>query len=124
MAANAGLITYSFGAGDIGLSSIVKTVDGVTLTATNFSPTTLSLTDGDGLCFAGNSATNSFCPDLNSLTLSFSSLVKLISYQVGFISPGNSGAVLLFSQGANSSSETSFVDEAISPFANQFTALG
>ncbi|MFN9174905.1 MAG: PEP-CTERM sorting domain-containing protein [Synechocystis sp.] len=88
---------------------------GVTLTANSFSPTTTTTADSDGLCFAG---TDGFCPNLTSFNLSFSAPVQLISYQTGFISLNT--ATLTFTQGANSSVQTSFVDESTIAFTNQF----
>lgn len=124
MTASATLITYDFDSGDNGLTSVVKTVGGLTLTVTDFSLNTITNTDFDGLCVAGNTQPGSFCNNLTSLTLSLSAAARLISYEVGFLSPGMSGVTLLFSQGPSSSSETGFIDEATSNFANQFIALG
>jgi hypothetical protein len=119
--ANAAIVTFEFNGGDSGLTSVVKTVDGLTLTVDNFSPASTSVADSDGLCLTG---IGGFCPDLNSLDLTFSSAVRLVSYQVGFLSGDNEVAELLFSQGSNSSLETNFVDEAVASFVNQFVANG
>jgi len=47
------IITFTFNRRDNGLTSVVKTVDGVTATFNNFSPTAMTIADSDGLCVAG-----------------------------------------------------------------------
>ncbi len=113
--------TFSFGAGDSGLTTVTKTVNGVILTANNFSPTPTTVADSDGLCFAGTGT--GFCPDLNSLNLSFSAPVQLISYRVGFVGDGNASASLTFTDGINSSVETNFDANSIpvTNFSTQFS---
>jgi hypothetical protein len=102
---------------DDGLASVTKTVDGVTLTASNFSNGT-TIADNDGLCFAGYGS--NLCGTLNSLTLSFSAPVQLTSYRTGY-TVGTTTTTLTFSQGANSSVQTSFVVGNTTNFNNQFS---
>ncbi|MFN5516492.1 MAG: hypothetical protein ACK5CA_17605 [Cyanobacteriota bacterium] len=90
-------------------------MDGVTLTASNFSNGT-TIADNDGLCFAG--ANGGYCGTLDSLTLSFSAPVQLTSYRTGFTF---GTTTLTFSQGANSSVQTSFVGGNTTNFNNQFS---
>jgi hypothetical protein len=118
--ANAAVITYTFDGSIDGQTTYSDTQGGVTLTISDLSPTAAIVADSDGICLAGASG---FCDDLNSLNISFSSAVQLVSYQVGFLSTGNEALNLLFTQGANQSLETNFVDEAITSFSNQFIAL-
>jgi len=108
-------ITYLFGSGDNGLTTVTKSIDGITLTASNFSPTSTTSADIDGLCFAG---TGGFCPNLTSFNLSFSAPVQLISYTTGYFSLNT--ATLTFTQGANSSVQTSFANGTTTNFTNQF----
>ncbi|WP_299082314.1 PEP-CTERM sorting domain-containing protein [uncultured Paraglaciecola sp.] len=122
--ANAGLITFNFNGADNDLASVIKTVNGVTLTASSFSPDSLSTADADGLCISGGGEIASFCGSLNDLTLTFSHAVKLISYEVGYLSTGNSGANILFTQGLNFSLQSNFVDENTDNFTNQFNVVG
>jgi hypothetical protein len=117
-AAFAAPITFTFGGADDGLTSVTKTVDGVSVTFNNFSPTPTTTADGDGLCVAG---VVGFCPPLSSFDFSFSAPVQLLSYQVGFVSFGANNQVLTFSQGSNTSVETNFVDEATVNFSTQFS---
>lgn len=124
MTASAALITFDFDGGDDDLATVMKTVGGLTLTVSDFSPGGSVNADGDGICLAGLPTGPSFCQALNSLNMSFSATVRLISYQVGFLSTGNSGASLVFAQGLNSSTETNFIDESTSSYSNQFVALG
>ena len=119
--ANAGLITFNFNAADNNLASVIKTVDGTTLTVTSFSPHSVSTADSDGLCISGDSG---FCSSLNDFSLIFSHAVKLISYEVGFLSSGNSGANILLAQGPNFSLESNFVDENTHNFTSQFNVVG
>ncbi|MFN5515962.1 MAG: hypothetical protein ACK5CA_14780 [Cyanobacteriota bacterium] len=95
-------------------------MNGVTLTASNFS-TGNSLANANGLCFVGSgTSTTGVCRNLNSLTLSFSAPVQLISYQTGQNGFGTS-ANLTFSDGTNSSLQTSFVVGNTTNFSNQFS---
>ena len=112
------------------MSDVNLTQDGISLTISNFvSQTNLSKADSDGLCFAGNSNSDSnFCQLISSLQLKFSKPVKLISFVTGWNTypsalPTPVIPSLTFSQGSLSSLQTSFPDDGSStPFNNQFLA--
>lgn len=130
MFSQAAPITFEFDAGDDGLASVLKTVGGLSLTISDFSPQTLSIADEAGICLAGDydyEPPNSFCApiaDLTGVVMSFSATVQLLSYQIGFLSESNDSAILTFIQGSNSSTETSFVPYSTALFSNQFLAQG
>jgi hypothetical protein len=113
-------LTFNFSGTDNGLTTITKTVSGVTITLNNFSPTATVTADSDGICVAGLDGQVAFCPNLSSFQFSFSAPVQLISYQVGFISNGSGDQGLTFTEGVNTSFETNFVDVATTNFSTQF----
>jgi hypothetical protein len=70
--ANAALISFDLTQFTENVTTTTINSGGITLTASNFSPTTNTKLDSDGLCFAGSTG---FCPDLVSLALTFSDAV-------------------------------------------------
>lgn len=99
-------------------------VDGITMTASNFvSENNLSIADFEGLCFAGKP--NLYCEDTSSLSLTFSSTVKLVSYETGYNSFSNKidDAVVQFQQGPNSTIQKDFQVNVTNSFVNQFIAV-
>lgn len=113
-------VTFTFDDDDNGLSTIVKTVDGITLTLSNPSPRSDFEADSDGLVTLG-----SFGSDVNSLIgfdLTFSSPVQLVSYTVGFVGFGLDGdETLTLSDEISTSVENSSFSTGLRNFSNQFT---
>ncbi|MBF2056809.1 MAG: PEP-CTERM sorting domain-containing protein [Cyanobacterium sp. T60_A2020_053] len=109
--------TFTFNAGDDNLPTITKTVDGITLTASNPS-TGVFTTDSDGLCVLGNTG---FCQNITSFNLTFSKSVQLNSYQIGFVSSNNNGQLTLTAGAFNTTEASPFVDEQNRNFANMIT---
>lgn len=113
-------VTFTFGPGDNGLSSIVQTVDGITLTVSNPSPDSTFVADGDGLAVLslGN---NNFFANIDSFDLTFSSSVQLVSYTVGFVELLEGDETLALSDGISTSVENSPFTNGLRNFSNQFT---
>lgn len=116
--APANAIIFNFTPADDDLSSIVKTVDGITLTLSNPSPNTTFKVDSDGLATLGEGGFAS----ISSFQMSFSSAVKLTSYTVGFVGLQNDGnESITLSDGTSTSIETSPFVSGTRIFNNQFT---
>ena len=101
-----------------GVSSFDLVADGITLKASNFvSADNLSVAEpGSGLCFVGSSGSS--CNDLSSLSLTFSSPVKLVSYQTGYRSFSNPyGVSLEFEQNSSKTTATGFISRITNPFS-------
>lgn len=116
-------VTFTFDGSDNGLTTVTKTVDGVTITLQNFSPTATTIANSAGLCVgsASEQIPNGICSTLNSFEFFLSAPVQLISYQVGFLSTfAGSTQALTFSQGSNSSTETNFFQGVTTNFSTQF----
>ncbi|MGK7942707.1 MAG: PEP-CTERM sorting domain-containing protein [Crocosphaera sp.] len=109
-------VTFTFDGGDFGLSTIVKTVDGITLTVSNPSPDSIFVADGEGLAVLGDSF-----GIIDSFDLTFSSSVQLNSYTVGFIQSLNGNEVMTLSDGTSTSVENSPFAIGLRNFNNQFT---
>ncbi|MEM9353439.1 MAG: PEP-CTERM sorting domain-containing protein [Planctomycetota bacterium] len=77
--------TFFFGDADAGLATIVQTVDGLTLTLANPSPSSTFDVDSTGI-FLGD-----FGLDVETFTLSFDQPVTLESYEIGFAGGGTAG---------------------------------
>ncbi|MGK7946506.1 MAG: hypothetical protein AB4058_18755, partial [Microcystaceae cyanobacterium] len=103
---------------DSGLSTIVKTVDGITLTVSNPSPATLFSADSDGIVAFGNLSTET---EITNFDLSFSAPVQLISYNVGYIQQLEGDESITLTAGSSSSIENSPFATGTRNFANQFT---
>lgn len=116
--APANAIIFNFTPADNGLSSIVKTVDGITLTLSNPSPATTFRADNDGLAILSQgSFTN-----ISSFQMSFSSAVELTSYTVGYVNSSvNGNESITFFDGTSTSTETSPFVLGTRNFNNQFT---
>lgn len=112
--------TFTFNSADNGLSTITKTVDGITLTISNPSTGNLII-DDNGLCVLGFN--NGFCSTTNSLDLVFDKNVQLISYRVGFNSFTSGDQIVTLTNGDLSSIQTDFTDEATINFTNQLNVL-
>ena len=114
---------FDFSLGTNGVSSFDIVVDGITLRASNFvSDTNKSLVDSDGLCFVGTPSW--YCEDTSSLTLTFDSAVKLVSYKTGFNSFDFdvNDVIVEFAQGSNFSIQKNFEVSTTNSFTNQFYA--
>jgi hypothetical protein len=112
-------VTFTFGSGDNGLSTIVKTVDGITLTVSNNQTRGSFFADSDGISvlaggnFVGTTTT--------SFDLTFSSAVELTSYTIGFILGLDGDESFTLSDGSSSSVENSPFTTGLRNFSNQFT---
>ncbi|TRT83885.1 MAG: hypothetical protein EWV63_16510 [Microcystis aeruginosa Ma_OC_H_19870700_S124] len=110
---------FTFGAGDNGLSSITKTVDGITLTISNNQPRGSFFADGDGVVvLAGDSFLGATTTSFN---LTFSSAVQLTSYTIGYIESLDGDESFTLSNGSSSSVENSPFSTGLRNFSNQFT---
>ena len=100
-----------------GVSSFDLVADGITLKASNFvSADNLSVADSDGLCFV--SSPGSSCNGLSSLSLTFSSPVKLVSYRTGYRSFTDPYEVSLeFEQNSSKTTTTGFFSTITNPFS-------
>jgi len=105
--------TFTFDADDHNLATITKTVDGLTITLSN--PTNGQFnSDNEGVYILVN-----FSPIINSLNISFSKAVKLISYNVGYTSSRE--MVITYSNGGSESVENSPFSRGSRNFANQMS---
>lgn len=103
---------------------LASLADGITMTASNFvSESNGSIFDSGGLCFAGT--TGNFCEDASSLSLTFSSTVKLVSCETGFDSFDNEvdDAVVQSEQSLNFAIPNKFQVGITNNFGNQFIAV-
>lgn len=107
---------FTFNAADDGLSTITQTVDGITLTVSNPSPSPTFRADGFGLSVFGF---GSFAI-IDSFNLSFSAPVQLIGYRVGFAGLNGNESITL-TAGSSSSVENSPFAVGSRNFNNQFT---
>ena len=125
-AAQAMPITFNLGTPQLDetLTELEVTQDGITLLLDNWGPAPQNVQDPDGLCFLGAPPPGGFCPEVNSLDMTFSEGVRLLSYVVGFLSVDNELAELSFAQNGQTSLESNFVDEALSAFNNPFAVAG
>ncbi|MBL1208186.1 PEP-CTERM sorting domain-containing protein [Geminocystis sp. GBBB08] len=115
-------VTFDLSQFTDGVTSTSITNSGITLTASNFAPTTNSKSNSDGLCFFGS--LGSFCGYNGYVKLTFSAPVQLLSYKPGNVSNTANRYPATFSQNSNYSAEINFVDEQVTNFNNQFVALG
>lgn len=109
---------FTFGAGDNGLSSITKTVDGITLTISNNQPRGSFFADGDGVAVLGGPSSPG---QTTSFNLTFSSAVQLTSYTIGYIESLDGDESFTLSNGSSSSVENSPFSTGLRNFSNQFT---
>lgn len=113
-------VTFTFDGGDDNLSTIVKTVDGITLTISNPSPDATFRADGDGLAVLSLGDSNGFAM-IDSLDLTFSSSVQLTSYTIGYLEFLEGDETLTVSDGSSTSVENSPFSVGLRNFSNQFT---
>jgi hypothetical protein len=108
---------FSFNGSDNGLPTITKTVDGITLTLSNPSPSSTFRADADGLAvLSQGNFTN-----ISSFQLSFSSAVQLLGYNVGYIETLDGNESLTLTDGSSTSVENSPFTTGARNFSNQFT---
>ncbi|GBF80601.1 PEP-CTERM sorting domain-containing protein [Aphanothece sacrum] len=111
-------VTFIFNADDSNLSTIVKTVDGITLTISNNQTRGSFFVDLDGISvlagtpFSGTKTT--------SFDLTFSSAVQLTSYTIGYIENLDGDESLILSNGSSSSVENAPFTTGLRNFNNQF----
>ena len=110
---------FTFNGGDNALSSITKTVDGITLTISNNQPRGSFFADGDGVAVLGGPSSPGQVT--TSFNLTFSSAVQLTSYNIGFIEGLEGDESFTLSNGSSSSVETSPFSTGSRNFNNQFT---
>jgi hypothetical protein len=125
--------TFTFDSTVKGQTSITKTVDGITLTLSNFSTGPKAGADVDGLAVFCVSASGTYtaCEHPNnsnyqpysSFAMSFNRAVKLISYNVSVPTPDAVGSVTTYTQGALQSVQDNGEDAGVVPFTNPFTAV-
>lgn len=118
---NAQAIIFSFDGSDDDLSTIIKTVDGVTLTVSAPSPNATFSADSDGVCILGSALRSGFCEGIDSFDLTFSSSVQLISYNLDFVAALDGNETMTLSDGISTSVENSPFTTGSRNFANQFT---
>ncbi len=112
--------TFTFNAGDNGLSTITKTVDGITLTISNPSPDPTFIADADGLAVFDNGGINP-AARMDSFQLSFDTSVQLNSYNVGYLQFLDGNEVITLTAGSESSVENSPFATGVRNFANMIT---
>ncbi|MEM8945604.1 MAG: hypothetical protein AAGD11_10515 [Planctomycetota bacterium] len=114
----ADLITFSFSSVDADQSTVVKSVEGLTMTLSNPTPATFDA-DSDGLVVF---ATSGFVLDpISSFDIEFSMPVSLVSYRIGFRGNLEGNETITLSAGSSESVEGGFDDiGATVPFVNPF----
>jgi hypothetical protein len=117
--AKAAPTTFTFGTSDSGKTTILKSLDGITLKMENFTPGPYSYADPDGLVIFAPQI--GYPNSLNSLTMTFDQPVKLLSYNIGFIQLAV-GVSTTYSQGAHQSIQTYDTGSGLKSFNNQFIA--
>jgi hypothetical protein len=108
---------FTFSGADNGLSTITRTVDGITLSVSNPAPSSTFFafgTLGLGVLANGIITTTSF-------NLSFSSPVQLIGYNVGAVQALDGDESLTLTAGSSTSVESSPFTTGARNFSNQFT---
>ncbi|MEM8946699.1 MAG: hypothetical protein AAGD11_16110 [Planctomycetota bacterium] len=117
--AYANLVTFSFSAADAGQSTLVKSVDGLTMTLSNPMPGNFDA-DSDGLVVF---ATSGFTLDaISSFEIEFSMPVSLVSYRVGFTGNLELAETITLSAGSATSVESEFDETGTADlFMNQFS---
>ena len=127
--AHAATTTFTFDSSVKGQTSIVKFLDGINLTVSNFQAGPKAGADSDGLAVYCLSAVNQapcehssegFQP-INYYTMTFDQSVKILSYNVGFIA-GTADSSTLYQQGALQSIQGNNVSAGLQSFNNQFVA--
>jgi hypothetical protein len=111
---------FTFSTADNGNDTIVKALDGITLTMGNFTPGPYSFADSDGLAIYGPDISPT--QKLTSLTMTFDQPVKLLSYVIGYLQQLPQGVSTTYSQGALQSIQTYDMGGGLYSFNNQFIA--
>jgi hypothetical protein len=117
--AQAAPTTFNFGLSDHGKTTILKSLDGITLKIENLTPGPDSFSDIDGLAIFGPKLGSP--NDLTSLTMTFDQPVKLLSYDIGFTQLAV-GVSTTYSQGALQSVQSNATGSGLKSFNNQFIA--
>lgn len=118
--AGAVLVSFDFDGSDNNLSTITKTVSGLTLTLSNPSPDTTFPADFDGLGVFSDGGFG----DLKSFDMTFSAPVNLVSYTASFVDALEGDESITFATAVNSSVENGFLNggaDIIRNFTNQFS---
>ena len=127
--ANAATTTFTFDSSVKGQTSIVKFLDGINLTVSDFQAGPKAGADYDGLAVYCLSAVNQapcehssegFQP-INYYTMTFDQSVKILSYDVAYAS-GTVDSSTLYQQGALQSIQGNNVSAGLQSFNNQFVA--
>jgi hypothetical protein len=117
--AQAGQTTFSFDYLDDYKTSILKSLDGITLKMENFTPGPRSYADGDGFAI--------LAPNLNppatltSFTMTFDQPVKLLNYNLSYLQAID-GTTTTYSQNPLESIQTYTTGTGLQSFNNQFIA--
>ncbi len=118
--AEAAPTTFTFANSDIFKTTILKSLDGITLTIENFSPGSVSYGDDNGLVIFGPRLSSSL--RLFSFTMKFDQPVKLLSYDIGELLSAT-GVSTTYSQGLLQSIQTYATGTGLKSFNNQFIAV-
>jgi hypothetical protein len=117
--AQAAPTTFTFGSDDDYKTSILKSLDGITLKMENFTPGPNTWADGDGLAILA--PLNDPPQQLTSFTMTFDQPVKLLSYNITF-QQHISGITTTYSQNLLQSIQTYTTGTGLKSFNNQFIA--
>lgn len=117
--AQAAPTTFTFNSSDDSKTSILKSLDGITLRMENFTPGSQTSADPEGLAIFGPHLP--IPRKLTSFTMIFDQPVKLISYNITFLSDP-SGTTTTFSQNLLQSIQTFTTGLGLKSFNNQFIA--
>ncbi|MFZ9752319.1 MAG: hypothetical protein ACO3B3_02015 [Cyanobium sp.] len=116
--AQAAPTTFSFSGADNSKTSILKSLDGITLKMENFTPGPNTFADSDGLAIL---APNFVSPQkLTSFTMTFDQPVKLLNYNLGYLQ-NISGITTTYSQNSLQSIQA-YTTTGLTLFTNQFIA--
>ncbi len=117
--AQAAPTTFTFSASDNNKTSILKSLDGITLKMENFAPGPNSFADSDGLALV---APNFLPPQkLTSFTMTFDQPVKLLNYILAYVQNIN-GITTTYSQNLLQSTQAYTTGLGLNSFVNQFIA--
>jgi hypothetical protein len=117
--AQAAPTTFTFSGSDNNKTSILKSLDGITLKMENFTPGPNTWADGDGLGILA--PLNSPSQKIISFTMTFDQPVKLLNYNLAY-NQNNSGITTTYSQNLLQSIQTYPTGTGLISFNNQFIA--
>ena len=130
--AQAATTTFTFDSSVKGQTSIVKLLDGIKLTASNFQTGPKSGGDTDGLAVYCLTTSTNWDPcdhygqggfqSIKSYSMTFDQPVKIVSYNVSYVSSDAVDSSTLYQQGALQSIQGNNVGPGLQSFANQFVA--